>query len=139
MQFVRSFLVALVASVLANLALLFAIGPMVINPALPLHALALGPVAVFSIMGSVGATIVYALMRHFMANPQKPFIWLSIVVLLVSFIPDFLVIGKTTGPFAGGTVGTALLLMLMHVVAAGIIVYVFVHMWGNKTIVPAAE
>ena len=134
MKFIKSFLVAVVGAVVANLIILFALGSFVINPAMPLHSLSVGPVAMLTIIGTIGATIVYAIMRAFLAHPQKPFIWLSVIVLIASFIPDYMIIGKTTGPFAGGTLESALVLMLMHVVAAVIIVWSLVKIWGAKTV-----
>jgi hypothetical protein len=131
--FLKAFLIALIGSVAANLAVLFVFGSVVVNPAMPLHALSVGPVTMLTTVGVIGATIVYALMRQFLARPQKPFIWLAVVVLLVSFVPDYMIIGKTTGPFAGGSVPTALVLALMHVVAAAIVVWSFVKVWGSKT------
>ena len=132
MSFVKSFLAALVGSVVANLAVLFVLRPFVINPAMPLHALSAGLIATFTAVGVVGATVVYALLRAFLARPNTPFVVISLIVLLVSFIPDYQIIGQTTGMFAGGTVSSALVLALMHVVAAVIIVLSLTKMWGSK-------
>lgn len=137
MKFLKAFVVAVVGAVVANLIVLFVVGPMVIDPAMPLHSLSVGPVAMLTIIGTIGATIVYAIMRSFMTRPQKAFIWLSVVVLLLSFIPDYLIIGSTTGPFAGATLPSALTLMLMHVVAAIIIVTSLVKLWGAKATLPS--
>jgi hypothetical protein len=131
-KFLKSFFIALIGSVAANLIVLFALRPFVINPAMPLHSLAIGPVGVLTAMGVVGATVVYALMRSLMTRPNKPFIWISIIVLIASFVPDFLIIGNTTGPFAGATISSALVLMLMHVVAAVIVIWALTTKWGEK-------
>jgi hypothetical protein len=138
MKFIKAFLTAALGAVAANLIILYVIGPLVINPALPLHSLSVGPVTVLTLIGAIGATIVYALMRVFLTRPQVPFMWVSLVVLVFSFVPDYLIIGQTTGVFAGGTVSTALTLMLMHVVAAIIIVMSLVRIWGNRPI-PAPQ
>lgn len=134
MRFVKSFLVALVGSVIANLIILFVLGPVVNSPDMPLHALAVGPVAGLTIGGVIGATIVYALIRAFLSRPNKLFLYVSVVVLLLSFIPDIMIIGQTTGPFAGGTVGSALVLALMHVAAAAIIVWSLTRLWGPRMV-----
>jgi hypothetical protein len=135
-KFFKGFLVAVVGSVVANLIILFLIGPMVINTLMPLHALSVGPVVGLTVMGAIGATIVYALMRTFMrgttANPNGAFVWVAVVVLILSFIPDYLIIGQTSGPFAGGSWPSALTLALMHVVAAVIIVGSLTRLWGPK-------
>ena len=134
MKFLKSFLLALVGAIVANLIILFVLKPFVINPAMPLHSLSVGPVVMLTAIGTIAATIVYAILRAFMARPQKTFIWLSVIVLLVSFIPDYLIIGNTTGPFAGGTLPSALTLMLMHVAAAIIIVWSLVKVWGARNV-----
>jgi hypothetical protein len=43
-----------------------------------------------------------------------------------------MIIGATNGPFSGGTLPEALVLMFMHVVAAVIIVWALVKVWGAK-------
>jgi hypothetical protein len=137
MKFLKSFLLALIGSIVANLILLFVLKPFVINPAMPLHSLSVGPVAALTAIGTIGATIVYAILRAFMARPNKAFIWLSVIVLLISLIPDYLIIGSTTGPFAGATLPSALTLMLMHVAAALIIVWSLVKVWGARNVIAA--
>src|SRR5580658_6785546 len=122
MRLTLAFLLAVVGSLAANLILLFLLRPLVIDPAMPLEALGVAPVATFTVAGVVGATIVYALMRRWLVAPNRAFVALAIVVLLLSFIPDYLIIGQTTGRFAGGNGGSALVLMLMHVVTAIIVV-----------------
>jgi hypothetical protein len=131
-RFFTSSLVAIVGSVIANLIVLFIFRPFVINPAMPLHALSIPTVTALTVIGTIGAIIVYAIMRAFMVRPNMSFIWIAVVVLIISFIPDYLIIGKTSGPFAGGTVESALVLALMHVVAAVIIVYALTKLWGPK-------
>jgi hypothetical protein len=133
MRFLKASLIAIIGSIVANLVILFALKPFVINPAMPLHALNIGPVAGLTVLGALGTIVLYAIMRAFMSRPNVPFIWISVVVLLLSFIPDYLVIGVTTGLFAGGTVATASTLALMHIVSAIIIVWALVKVWGSKT------
>ncbi len=131
-RFLKSFFAALIGSIVANLIILYALRPFVINPLLPLHALSAGPVTMLTIIGVVGAAIVYAIMRAFLSKPNMPFVWLSGIVLLVSFIPDYEIIGSTTGVFAGGSIGSALTLALMHVAAAVVIVWSLVELWGAR-------
>jgi hypothetical protein len=123
MRLTSAFGLAVAGSLAANLILLFLLRPLVINPAMPLVALGVAPVAIFTVAGVIGATIVYALMRWRLVAPKKAFVALSIVVLLLSFIPDYLIIGQTAGRFAGGNGGSAFVLMLMHVVTATIVVW----------------
>jgi hypothetical protein len=138
-KFFTGFLTALFGSIVANLIVLFVLKPFVINATMPLHALSVGPVIALTTIGIVGATIVYALLRAFTKSPNTIFTWIAIVVLIVSFIPDYLVIGVTTGPFAGGNLGSALTLALMHVATAVIVVLSLTKLWGarNKILMPA--
>jgi hypothetical protein len=138
MQFIKAFWIALVSALICNVAILYLFRPLVINPDMPLHSLSLMPVAMLTVVGVIGAAAVFALMRRFVAKPVKPFIALSVVVLVASFVPDYLIIGMTTGPFAGADWGSALVLMLMHVVAAAAIVYPLVKVWGARVPVPEA-
>lgn len=132
MKFLKAFLAALIGSVAANVAVISVLGPLVNNPANPIMALTPSAVAIFTTAGAIGATIVYAIMRALMARPQKAFVWVSAVVLIASFIPDYMIIGQSTGPFAGTTLSGGLVLMLLHVIAAVIIVLALVKIWGSK-------
>lgn len=137
MRFLQAFFLALIGSIVANLAILFVLRPFVINPAMPLHALSVGPVVMLTTIGVLGATAVYALARMVIREVNIPFIWISVIVLLLSFIPDYLIIGVTTGAFAGGSVPTAATLALMHVVSAAIIVWSLITLWGPRVSTPA--
>lgn len=85
--------------------------------------LSAGPVIAWSVFGTIGAAITFFLTRKFSRNPNRTFIQISTVVLILSFIPDVLIHGKESGPFAGATWSAVILLMLMHVAAAAILVY----------------
>lgn len=135
-RFVKSFVAALVGSVVVNLIILYVLKPFVVNPSMPLHALSAGPVTMLTVAGVLGAFIVYAILRAFLYKPNTAFIWISVIVLLISFIPDYKIIGDTTGMFAGGTVASALTLALMHVAAAFIIVWSLIELWGGRMTSP---
>lgn len=121
----KSGLIGAVLSVITNMVLLFLLKPLTGVPE-TFKALSPGPVIGWTVMGTVGASIVYALLRKFAKRPKGLFGLVSFVVLLASFIPDVLILGITTGPFAGATGGAVLLLMLMHVVVAGTVAYLFI-------------
>lgn len=72
------------------------------------------PTLALSIVGALGATLVFAVIASRMPRPLRAFRFVALATLVVSFIPDFLIPGAT----AAGVVT----LMLMHVVAAAIIV-----------------
>ncbi len=119
-QWFRLGLVAAVASVSAVLIVLMvaiAIWPEI---ALfkPLDSLA--RTALFTLIPAIGATVVFAWLARRKTNPVPAFLMISVVVLLLSIIPDYLlpVEYKT---FLASSVTAAL-----HVVAAAVIVSVLV-------------
>ena len=65
------------------------------------------------------AVIVYALVGRFAKNPVRTYIIISVVFLLISFVPDF---GVVSMPMPGAGWPYAITLMTMHVVAGGITV-----------------
>jgi peptidoglycan/LPS O-acetylase OafA/YrhL len=73
------------------------------------------PTLVLSSLGALGATVVFAVLAHSARHPIRTFRLVALAVLVVSFVPDFLIAGATT-PWGVPT------LLLMHVVAAAIIV-----------------
>lgn len=52
------------------------------------------PIAIFTRVGLVGATIVFLLLRRFTQNPVRIFQIVAAVLLVLSFIPDFLLLGS---------------------------------------------
>lgn len=128
-SFWKAFLIAAVGASVANLIVLTILRPMVVDPAMPLGSLAIAPVVTLTVIGTIAAAVVYAVVRKLSSNPRKTFIWISIVALVVSLIPDYAIKGMTTGHFAGATMGAVLTLMLMHVVAALIVVWAFLRYW----------
>ena len=86
-----------------------------------------GPTIFFTSMGAAGAVGVYAVLRRISDRPAILFRRIAGIVLLLSFIPDLLLLtggGREAVP--GVTVPGVILLMIMHVVAAGVIVQVLV-------------
>jgi hypothetical protein len=61
-----------------------------------------------------GAVIVFALIGRFAKNPALTFTIVSIVFLVISFLPDIMV---ASAPFPGAGWHYAITLMIMHVVA----------------------
>jgi hypothetical protein len=64
------------------------------------------------------AVLLYAVLTRFTSNPARIFTNIAVVVLIVSLIPDLTYIPSVPG----ATPGQTAVLMLMHVVAAGVIV-----------------
>lgn len=110
-------LIALVGSLVVNALVDTIFFPFTGVPAEVMTFKMLGPAGVFTILGVVGAVIVFAIVRRFAHNPNRLFIWISAGVLLVSFLPDIFV--HSLGPmFSQVTPGGVVLLMVLHVTTA---------------------
>jgi Family of unknown function (DUF6069) len=86
------------------------------------------PVIMASILPSIVAGIVLALLNRFTANPMRVFGILAAALLLFSL----------SGPFTsipGIPTGMALLLCVMHSVVAGVVWYIFNRFAGKSTAV----
>lgn len=110
--------VALVFSILVNSLIVFVANTAGIAP--ELDALNYGPVTVLTTVGVVGATATYGILTRLTANPDRVFVAVATVVLLVSLIPDFTYIPDEPG----GTLLAGAVLGLMHVTTAVICVVV---------------
>ena len=71
------------------------------------------------------AVIVFALVGRFAKNPVRTYIIISSVFLLISFLPD---IGVASAPFPGAGWAYSITLMIMHVVAGFITVYMLIKL-----------
>ena len=78
-----------------------------------------GTVAPYTAGGVILAGIAYAVVRHFFRGPDRVYVRLAIVTLVLSWIPDIalLVINEP-----GATVPAVASLMVIHAVAAAIVV-----------------
>jgi hypothetical protein len=104
--------IAAVLSVVANLVVLQAVlVPELVQGFEPLNV---GPVAIFSVLGAVGATVAYGVVDRLSETPDRTFVVVAAVVLLVSFVPDVLML--QADPAA--TAPAVAVLMFMHVVVA---------------------
>ena len=104
--------IAVVLSVVANLVLLqLVLVPELVEQFEPLN---IAPVALFSGLGAIGATVAYAVVDRLSESPDRMFTRVAVVVLLLSFVPDVLLL--QADPAA--TVPAVIVLMVMHVVVA---------------------
>ncbi len=84
-----------------------------------------GPTIFFTGVGALGAVGAFALVGRLAKQPRPAFQIVAAIALLISLIPDVMLIAAPAGaPFQGITVPQVLVLMVMHVVAYGICVYV---------------
>lgn len=73
----------------------------------------------FTVVPAIVAVLLYAGLLRFAVNPARTFTIIAVVVLIVSLIPDILYIPTVPG----STVGQTAILIVMHIVAAAVIVW----------------
>ena len=122
----RGFL-AMVVGVILNMGLLLLVTQA--NLVMPFGALTAPPVLFLTIFSTVAATVVYGAITRISPYPDRVFIALAGVVLLLSFIPN--VIMLVADPEA--TTGAVLTLMGMHVIVAGTCVYLLTDQFSILT------
>jgi len=78
-----------------------------------------GTVAPYTAGGTILAGVAYALVRRFFRDPDRVYLRIAIVALVLSWIPDLalLVINEP-----GATVPAVASLMIMHAIAAAVVV-----------------
>jgi len=78
----------------------------------------------FSVVASIFAVAVYALVRRVSDRPENVYRWIALVVLLLSFVPDVWLLTDAAAPmFPGATPAGIAIRMAMHVAAAAVIVW----------------
>ena len=119
-----------VAAVLANL-LVFLIGSVVVgyDPQFVVLANASGTI-LFTVVPAVVAVLLYAALIRFTSNPARIFTNIAVVVLIISLIPDLTYIPTVPGASTGQTA----ILMLMHVVAAVVIVSMLTRLTRSRPV-----
>ena len=105
---------AIVAAIVANI-VIQQIAVTVLQPDPQFMPLTLPVPIVFTLVGVLGAVIVYTLVARFSSRPVWLFRRIALVTLLISFIPDILML--ITGFNPGTTLANVVALMLMHVIA----------------------
>ncbi len=119
----RSGLTALAAAVVANVALWW-----VSNAALPIPPefpplIGPAPTIFFTTMGVIGGVATFALIRGFGDHPVRLFRRVAAGALVLSLVPDvWLWTDGAAAQFPGASVTAVVVLMVMHVVAAAIVV-----------------
>lgn len=82
--------------------------------------------ALFTLIPAVGATIVFAWMVKQVSNPVKKFVTLSVILLLLSFIPDYAL------PLENKTVLASSVAAFMHLVAGAVTVTTIVGSYRRR-------
>ena len=122
-------LATVIAAVVANV-LVFYIGSAFVSydpQFLPL--MGAGPAVMFTVVPAIVAVLLYAALLRFVRNPERVFVIISIVVFIVTLIPDFIYIPDVPG----ATVGQTTILILMHVVAAIVIVLMLTRLTRTRS------
>jgi len=119
-RFVLVGLGTVIAAVLANLIVYF-IGSLVVgyDPQFVVLADASATI-LFTVVPAIIAVLLYAALMRFTRDPARIFTNIAVVVLILSLIPDLIYIPSVPG----ATTGQTAILMVMHVVAAVVIVSV---------------
>lgn len=118
-RFARLGLATVAAAVFANTLVYFIGGALVayVPQFLPLTN-ASGEI-VFTLPAAVVAVLLYAALLRFARNPARVFTIVSAVVFVITLIPDFTYIPTVPGATGAQTA----ILVLMHIVAASVIVW----------------
>ena len=82
---------------------------------------------VLTVILCTAAVIVFALVGRFAKNPIRTYIILSSIFLVISFLPD-LAVPSMGAAMPGANWGYAITLMIMHVVAGFITVYMLIKL-----------
>jgi hypothetical protein len=116
-------LATVAAAVIATL-LVYALGSVIVgyDPQFIILANASGTI-LFTVVPAIVAVLLYAVLTRFSGNPARIFTNIAVVVLIVSLIPDLTYIPSVPGATSGQTA----ILMVMHVVAAGVIVWMLTN------------
>lgn len=92
--------------------------------------LGVGPTVVFTVAGVVGAVVVFGAMLRFARRPVRLFRRVALAVLLVSLVPDLLLL-LFSGSIPGTTTAAVLTLMVEHVAAWAVAVGVLTRSAGE--------
>ena len=125
-----------VASSVINV-ILAVVGKMISQPPATFGPYMTGPVVGLTVLGVIAAGFTFAAMRAWYTDTKKAnkhFIILSVLVLIASFYPDVAMPWSTDADQVGWTYGIIANLMLMHVVAAALVIYYFPRVKGVTTI-----
>jgi len=85
---------------------------------------------VLTVILCTAAVLVFALVGRFAKNPVHTYIIISSVFLVISFLPDIMV---ASAPMPGAGWPYSITLMIMHVVAGFITVYMLIKMTAIKS------
>jgi len=85
---------------------------------------------VLTLILCAAAVVVFALVGRFARKPVRTYLIISIIFLLISFLPD---IAVASAPFPGAGWPYAITLMIMHVVAGFLTVFLLIKLTAAET------
>ena len=83
--------------------------------------------AIFTLVPALGATVLFALLAERRPQPARTFLTIAVIVLLLSFIPDYLL------TLPGKTLLASTVAATLHVVAASVIAGVLIIGYRRHT------
>lgn len=86
----------------------------------------IGPVIFWSVMGGIGAALVFYLVTRLLSRPLFIYIIIAFLVYVCTFIPDSLLLVRNPPIFPDTTANAVLVLMAMHVAEATIMLLTLV-------------
>ncbi len=92
--------------------------------------LGVGPTVFFTVVGMAGAVVVFGLILRFARRPVRLFRRVALAVLLVSLVPDVLML--FSGSMPGATVAGVLTLIVEHVASWAVAVGVLTTLVGER-------
>ena len=95
-------------------------------------ALDLGPTVAFTVVGVTGAVAVFGLILRFARRPVRLFGRVALVVLMISLVPDVLLLFSS--PIPGTTTAGVFTLMLEHVASWAVVVTVLPTLVGKTRV-----
>ena len=116
---------AIVASIVANL-IIRTIAVAVLGASADFPPLGWAPPIMFTIIGVLGATVLFAAVTRLSKQPIALFRGIAVVVLLLSFVPDVLLL--TSNAMPGTSLLGVLALILMHTVTCVITLTLFARL-----------
>lgn len=122
----RRGVVAVALAVAVNAVVVFAADAAGIAPGL--EELSLESVVPLTVLGVLGATAVYGLLSRFAADPDRRFVQVAAVVLVLSVIPDFTYVPG----LPGATLAGAATLAFMHVTTAVVAILALTRRYGPR-------
>lgn len=92
--------------------------------------LGVGPTVFFTVVGMTGAVVVFGLIARYARRPVRTFRRVALAVLLISLVPDVLLLFLVLIP--GTTTAAVLTLMVEHVASWAVAVGALTRLAGEK-------